>query len=342
MGNLLKEVFNNIEVMESFNVEFSTQEDSVRFQEALQKISSGEVLTPIAVSGIKVITPQKKIGNDVYSQPTEGKVTQFFVGAAKEPVKLQVKTARGEIEKTFLRTIVNNGFIVEYKDNPLLDFKLRWKNDRSAPMIQVSVFKDQADSVARITETYEELYDIVRSLFDLSVETKETAYIRHVRDYWRRVKMIEEITNSVFDPKDNSENNETNINRLYLLFCEKETLGYPFREFSQHVARKDWEIQKNNFRIGQQLQMTWERQLEFLVFGQTIYASVRQIVPDAEIKEIIDSGLDSVEIVCLPLSGRENQIVECVYPNDWNVKDAAKIIKAAKSFKQLCQEKFYS
>lgn len=342
MSNKLRSVFNTAPLVESFRVVFESEEAAKVAQKALKEIEAGESFDAKHLVGISKLIRQTSIGNDVYSMTEKGQISGTVVGPLFEPFTIPVVISGHSEELQFGRHMGTNYALIEYSKNPVFTLRLQISNRCiNESRVEVSIHREKAEDTKGFYRAYCELAAIFEALYVNASKNEELKRVFHIRDYWKRVLMLEEIFGVSFDVQDLKESNVLNVNKLSLLVLDRMVISHSQNEFYHYFDVAEWEKVKSSLGVGKSIWAHWRDDRRICVYGQEIPLAVNCVIPGAKIVEVSRQEDGYVSIKYGPVN-ESMRLIEYVNQDDNEEFDSEHILEAAVDYNEACNKKYYS
>ena len=195
MGNRLKEVFSNQEVLHNGKISFKDKESYNEFIEVLNSIQEeGKMLK---VNGVTDIETSVQNGNNIYPVFEKRKIEDVMICPVKEKVTFNIDTESGKKDINFSRICTNNNIVLETKQDEIVYLKIILEKGTGKSKITYRAQPEKAKSIAEIIDYYNMIVAFFNILFKQPIEPindevqiKEWEFIKSMENYFKETDLI--------------------------------------------------------------------------------------------------------------------------------------------------------
>ena len=157
MGNRLKKIFSNQEILYKGKISFKNKDSYDEFIEALNSVQKeGKV---IKLNGIKDIKTTIQNGEDNYPISGGEEIIDVVIGPSKEIVTFNIDTKPEKKKITFSRFHTEDNIILETDAKSIVYLKIIFKKGTMQSKITYRVQPEKAESIEDIIEYYDKIIE---------------------------------------------------------------------------------------------------------------------------------------------------------------------------------------
>lgn len=297
MSNKLKDVFSNKMFELGGRLNFEDMEARNAFLDAL-KIVQDEGRT-VKLDGVSSISTSAKDGNMEYPFMIEGELTHVVIGPSIDTIPITINTDSGKKLVNFRRYETSNKVILETGQREIVFFKFTFNKGGHNLDFAYRMQPQFAKNTKDVAEAYDLALGIVNYFFNPTIEQNVTESIEILDNikksfqitssFWKKLNLIENELNVSFDPAQigNINDNVTDVQELYLWLVEKKIVRLNEKLTSTESTGITLEHDAHTPEIGSTIAITFTREIEYSICGQSIIIYTANLLINAIIKEIV-------------------------------------------------------
>lgn len=305
MGNRLKEVFSNQEVLHNGKISFKDKESYNEFIEVLNSIQEeGKMLK---VNGVTDIETSVQNGNNIYPVFEKRKIEDVMICPVKEKVTFNIDTESGKKDINFSRICTNNNIVLETKQDEIVYLKIILEKGTGKSKITYRAQPEKAKSIAEIIDYYNMIVAFFNILFKQPIEPindevqiKEWEFIKSMENYfketvliYKKIYFLERELEITVDPsklKQDEKEYWRNTEELYVILKLKEAIRINVNLAEIKTETDVFRInqQKENIKVGKALDVTFIKKRSFCLWGETVNIYTSNLLTNAIVKEITE------------------------------------------------------
>ena len=305
MVNKLKDIFSNNLVDMGGNVRFKNLEAQQNFFDALDIV--WEQGKTVEVDGISSVSTHVKSGKYIYPFLEANKVDRFIVGPSVESVPISLDTEIGKKTLQLKRFHTAKEIVLETDSKAIVYIKMRLNKLTKENTFYYRVQPEQANSIQEIVENYILIIAFMNYLFkdnesnaqeEDNMIHKSKKYFIGALDFYQRLHEVERELDLHFFPKVQNENcdDEAEFEQLYGLLYENKAFRIN-KKISMDEGINLTKLNDMNLTIGSKLNMVFNGNISFNIYGQNISLYTANLLTNAVVKEIKKED-GNIKVLC--------------------------------------------
>lgn len=307
MSNRLKDIFSNKMFDLGGNLHFQDSESHKKFLEALQIVQNEGI--EVEVKGISSLTTKVRDGEMEYPFLEQNELTQLIIAPSTEDVPFVLNTEYGEKTVLFKRYQTTNEIILETDGNEVVYFKIAFIKNTSNSTFTYRIQPHLAKTVKDIVENFNTAIALLNTIFiykdsqDLSDEYEP---IHNMREsilgselFFKRLYLVEQELELSFQPTqiNDTENNEGELEELYLLLIEKKVIRLNAKLNATESTGMTMEPGIHELEVGSKIDLTFLGESEYTIFGQIISVHTANLLSNAIVKEVKEGEDGTIKVL---------------------------------------------
>ena len=311
MGNRLKKIFSNQEILYKGKISFKNKDSYDEFIEALNSVQKeGKV---IKLNGIKDIKTTIQNGEDNYPISGGEEIIDVVIGPSKEIVTFNIDTKPEKKKITFSRFHTEDNIILETDAKSIVYLKIIFKKGTMQSKITYRVQPEKAESIEDIIEYYDKIIAFFDILFEVPVEnmsddidTKDLDSIKLIKNYfnksillWKKLRFLEKEFEITVDPlklHQDSERCWREVEQLYIIIKDKKVIRVDIKLIDVTGNNLNIDQQEKNIKVGTVLDITFIEKKKFDLWGNIIELYMANFLTNAVVQEITELEDEKIKI----------------------------------------------
>lgn len=294
MGNKLKNIFSNEEIIINETIKFKDRDAHERFIEALERVQ--EEGKSVRVEGIDSIDTIIRTGESIYPVASRDNISDFVVAPSIEEVKFELETEYGKKELGFNRFHINKGIVLETSEDAIVYLKFLFEKDTEKAKISYRAQPEKAPNIKEILECYSVTLSLFNRLFVQDISKLQNnimimdmkGYFEKAIERYKKLEFIEKEFNINFSPKELTTNKEDwlNLEEIYIILKEKQVV----RSFNkiEEIEIKAMNVKQDDEIVnkGTKLDITFLSDTTFSLWNNTVNLYTACLITNAIVKEV--------------------------------------------------------
>lgn len=307
MSNRIKDIFSDDMFSLDGKLSFRDKKSYQDFLSAMKIVQAeGRV---VSVEGVTSIAASIKNQGIEYPLKEHTDIEHFQIGPSKEPVVIPVKVGDEETTVSLWRYQINSGVILESELNAIVYFRFQFFNNQGEHKVKYKVQFEHAKSVKDVVDSFSSAKALLDFFYEREDNYSETEgevsldalkeYFRYSEAFYRRLLAVEKELGISFPPKELEElsaENQHNIDELYLLLCKKQVVRLNAKLTATNSTAIKATQKSEEIKVGSKIKLTFLRNIEYVLFDQTISLYTANLLQNAVVKEIKEES-DAVKIL---------------------------------------------
>lgn len=296
MPNKLKDIFSDRMFDLGGKLHFDDNESYKKFLEALQIVQDEG--RSVKVEGVSSVTTEIRDGEIEYLYLEDINPTEFIIAPSVEDVPIVLDTEYGKKTVVFRRYYTTHEVILETGKNEIVYLKIVFIKNTSKITLTYKTQPQLAKTIKNIVESFGIAIALLNTIFvhkedqnsndeDVFIQTMRKSIMKF-ESFFKRLYLVEQEFGLLIDPSQisDTENDQREIEELYLLFIEKKVI----RLNAKLNATDSTEITiANKLKVGSSIDITYVQESEYSFYGQKISIHTVNLLSNAIIKEIKES-----------------------------------------------------
>ena len=303
MANKLRDIFSDDDFNINCTLRFENNEAYKNFLSALELVQKEGQVVPI--EGVTSITEAIHDQTGSYPLGEHDHITHFIVGPSYELHEIEISVNGVNQKVTLQRYQTTESFILCTVPDSIVFFEFKlFKNSYKHNMTYKIQF-EKATSLAEVIEAFEMAEGILARIYksdgELSTDGK-TSTVSDVRKsfrystvFFRHLSAIEKKFDLSITPEmlnDISNEIRYDVEELYLLVCQNKVLRLNAKLNSAEATSISMMSKNDSLHVGDQLKLSFLGDISFQIFDKTITLFTANLLLDAVVKEIQNTGDD--------------------------------------------------
>lgn len=305
MANQLDDIFsdNNYDITSTFN--FENAEAYEKFLAALEIVHTEGKVIPI--EGVVSFSSAMRVSGFSFPLNEDEEITNVHIGPAYDLTEYPIIINGKQKTIKFKRHRTKNTVYLETLNDSVFEIKQKFHLDTEKVNISYNIHYDRAESILDIVDAYRIVQTYLRSLLKIKIEdtndnnqaTQIFDRLRYSSAFWERVLELQDELGIEFIPStipDMTDEDQKELDELYLLLCEKKTLRVNQKINPSHVSFNSQPDRREKLTVGSGLGLTFLSHNTYKLLGKEITTYTLNLIFDAIVKEIYDDG-DTTKVV---------------------------------------------
>lgn len=298
MPNKLDDIFSVDEYTINGTLHFENNEAYQKMVEALNIVENEGKTVPI--EGVTAITTVFSDKSGKYPISNHEKVSKLVLAPSKERVSFPVKIGENKKQIVFYRYATKNTFILESPTKSIINLKITFSSVEQKLLFNFEFNFHNANSISDVIESFSITVGFLSSLLSQENESKSLKeekqsfhelldYLKYYESLFKKLHSIESELEEKISPKtitEITEENQSDIEELYLLLCEKKIL-----RINAKINSTDVELLKEEeLIIGRNVKLVFSGNIRFDIFDKVIILQTANVLMNAIVKDIEKQG----------------------------------------------------
>lgn len=301
MPNKIKDIFSIDQFSWNGRLRFQDDEAYKSFIAALEIVESEGRAVP--VEGVTSISMGIEKNGVIFPVETHDNISQFQVLPSIEIFEIPVPIVEGERKLKLKRYRINKGLVIESMDEAIVYLKIAFDDELSRHTLTYRVDFSKAETIAELLENFKITSAFMSMLYndDIKEPYEEVTRINSMKQYFRqnigffeRLERVQSLLNIKITPEqleDMSENDQHEIDELYLALCAKKVFRVDSVTSNGEMLIDS--IDKPELKIGAPIAAVFKGKIDFAFLNHKVELVTVNVLKNAVIKEIkkMDEGL---------------------------------------------------
>lgn len=337
MPNKIKDIFSDDMFNINGTLRFNDDEAYKNFLAALEIVHAEGRVVP--VEGVtSVATTIDHLGTK-FPLEEHTNITQFFVSPAVEPVSITLNVGGKEKTITLLRSRTKDKVILNSKPDSVVSFHFTFLLGENRHTVNYKVQFEKAKNIKEVADSFGLAAALLATLYKHEEEKpaeKDKVSLSDMKEYFlcyktffERLLAIENELGLSISPSllnDLSQEEQQDIDEVYLLLCKKQVLRLNAKLTFTDSASIPMDHNVHNIGIGDKLALTFLSTIEFNFLKQKILLYTANLIVNALIKDVQEDSDGTVKILYGDTDSKPMYIAFSAFKTEEKAKQEAKNI----------------
>ena len=303
MSNKLKQIFNNNEIVYKGKISFKNKEDKADFDRLLKKVfEEGQTVRFDRETSLSC-----SIDDGYNSYPVDDfeNVSNIMVGPSREKHSINIVVDNNPVEYFFYTYQIEGGFIVESLESSLYEIKMTFIEKDNTVNIKFTPHLEKVDGVNDALKDTKEIKSFFEKCFytDEKYTDNNLAFLKRVIDKYLFVfdslSYLENVFSLTFDLKQIDITKIEDFQTLFeldLAVRKKKVIRLNSKVNDSTLSNVDIK-QIEQLKVGNPLLITFRKEIEYNLWGQTIKLYRAFYVGNVFVKKIENLENGDVHII---------------------------------------------
>lgn len=303
MANKLRDIFSDDDFNVNCKLKFENNEAYKNFLSALELVQTEGRVVP--VKGITSITESIHDQTGNYPLGEQEHITEFFIGPSIESHEIEIQVNGVNKKISFQRYQTTECFILRTVPDSIVYFEFTFFKKSHKHNMTYRIQFEKATSLVEVVQAFEIAEGILARVYksdgELSADGKTVTIsdvrksFRYSTEFFKHLSSIAEKFELSITPEmlnDISDEIRYDVEELYLLACKNKVLRLNAKLNSAEATSISMMSPNDSLHVGDPIKLSFLGDISFQIFDKTITLFTANLLLDAVVKEIQNTGDD--------------------------------------------------